>query len=547
MSHNNHKPACRIFLRTRHVAGLTSLIFGGFLSAGSLPAAAQPQPGAATVLNIGIGGAVTSIDPHFYNAAPNNALAMHLFDFLVGRDARAQPYPGLAESWRAVEPTVWEFKLRPGVKWHDGRDFTADDVAFSLGRAPNVPNSPGGMGGFVRAITKVEVVDPLTIRLHTAQPHPLLPVEMGAVSIVSRHAGEGAATEDYNSGKAAIGTGPYRLRSYRPGDRAELVRNDNYWGGREPWQVVNYRFIASDGARTAAILAGDVDVIDQVPSTDLERLKRDQRLSVPEIQGVRLIYLMADFSRTGATPFATDNAGKPFDRNPFQDLRVRRALSMAIQREALAERVMEGTAQATGQWLPPGTFGYNPAVRPPAYDPAGARALLAEAGFPQGFRLTLHSPNDRYPNDARTAQAIAQMWTRIGVQTQVEALPWASFSVRSNRQEFSMRLAGWGSTTGEASYMMVNVLGTHDRDRRTGASNPGRYSNPELDALAARAAATLDDKAREALLQEGVKLAMDDLGIIPLYQLVNSWAVRKGLRYEPRMDERTIAMGVRPE
>src|SRR5919112_6610839 len=134
------------------------------------PAAAQQQP----ALNIGIGGAVTSVDPHFYNASPNNSLAMHLFDRLVERDARAQPYPGLAESWRVVSDTVWEFKLRPGVKWHDGRDFTAEDVAFTIQRAPNVPGSPGGFGGFVRAIERVEVVDPLTVRFHTAKPHPLL-------------------------------------------------------------------------------------------------------------------------------------------------------------------------------------------------------------------------------------------------------------------------------------------------------------------------------------------------------------------------------------
>ncbi|MFZ6762760.1 ABC transporter substrate-binding protein [Pseudoroseomonas sp. WGS1072] len=504
-------------------------------------------PAQAQTLNIGIGGAVTSADPHFYNAAPNHTLAMHVYDYLVGRDATAQPHPQLAESWRTVEPTVWEFKLRPGVKWHDGRDFTAEDVAFTIARAPNVPNSPGGMGGFVRAITRVEVVDPLTVRFHTAQPHPLLPVELGAISVISRHAGENASTEDYNSGKAAIGTGPYRMQAYRPGDRAELVRNDAYWGEKEPWEKVNLRFINNDGARSAAILSGDVDIIDQVPASDLPRLKRDAGITLAEIEGVRLIYLMPDYSRTGEVPFVADHEGKPLARNPFQDVRVRRALSMAIQREALADRVMEGTAKPTGQWLPPGTFGYNPAVKPLAYDPNGAKALLAEAGFPRGLRITLHTPNDRYPNDAKTAQAIAQMWTRIGVQTQVEALPWASFSVRSNRQEFGMRLSGWGSTTGEASYLLVNIIGTFDRDKRTGASNSGRYSNPELDAMTSRAASTIDDAKREKLLQEAVRYAMDEQAILPLFQLVNTWALRKGLTYVPRMDERTTAMGVRRE
>ena len=511
------------------------------LCAFALPAAAQ-QP---AVLNIGIGGAVTSVDPHFYNASPNNSLAMHIFDRLVERDATAQPYPGLAESWRVVSDTVWEFRLRSGVKWHDGRDFSAEDVAFTIQRTPNVPGSPGGFGGFVRAIEKVEVVDPLTIRFHTAKPHPLLPTELASVAVISKHAGEGASTEDYNSGKAAIGTGPYRLTAYRPGDRSELARNEAYFRGPEPWARVNYRFIGNDGARTAALLAGDVDLIDQVPSTDLNRLKRDPKLTVSEVQGLRLIYLATDHSRQKDVPFTSDNDGKPLAANPFNDVRVRRALSMAINRAALAERVMEGTAQPNGQWLPAGTFGYNPEVKPPAFDPDGAKTLLAEAGYPQGFRMTLHSPNDRYPNDSKSAQAVAQMFSRIGIRTEVEAVPWASFSQRSNRQDYAIRLAGWGSVTGEASYALVNILGTFDREKRTGASNAGRYSNPELDALTARAAATIDDKAREAMLQQAVKLAMDDVAIIPLFQLVNSWALRRGLTYDARMDERTTAMATR--
>jgi peptide/nickel transport system substrate-binding protein len=445
-----------------------------------------------------------------------------------------------------VSDTVWEFKLRPGVKWHDGRDFTADDVAFTIQRAPNVPGSPGGFGGFLRAIQRVEVVDPLTVRFHTARPHPLLPTELASVAVISRHAGEGASTEDYNSGKAAIGTGPYRFVAYRAGDRTELARNDAYFRGPEPWARVNYRFIGNDGARTAALLAGDVDVIDQVSSTDIAKLKRDPKVTLSEIQGLRMIYLAPDRSRRGNLPFVTDNEGKPIANNPFDDQRVRRALSIAINRQALSERIMEGTASPTGQWLPEGTFGYNPQVTPPQFDADAAKKLLAEAGYPNGFRLTLHSPNDRYPNDAKAAQAVAQMWSRIGVRTEVEALPWSSFSARSNRQEFAIRLTGWGSVTGEASYALVNIMGTFDREKRTGASNAGRYSNPDLDTLTARAASTIDDKARERLLQEAVKMAMDDVAIIPLFQLVNIWAQKRGLTYEARMDERTLAMAVRP-
>jgi peptide/nickel transport system substrate-binding protein len=507
---------------------------------------AAAQPAAAQNVTIAIGGSVTSLDPHFYNASPNHSAAAHFFERLTEFDSNAKMQPALAESWKAVAPDVWEFKLRPGVKWHDGRDFTAEDVAFTIERAPNVPNSPGGFGAFVRGVKRVEIVDPLTIRFHTPGPYPLLPVDFASLFIVSRHAGQNAATEDYNSGKAVIGTGPYRFNSYTPGNRVQMTRNDAYWGGKPDWATVDFRIISNPAARTAAILSGDVDIIDTVPSSDIPKLRQDSKVQVTSIQGLRLIYLAPDRSRDENPVFVTDNDGKPLARNPFNDLRVRRALSMAISREGLAERVMEDTAKPAGQWLPPGAYSHNPDVKPLEQDLDGAKKLLAEAGFPRGFRMTLHTPNDRYPNDAKTAQAVAQMWTRAGVQTTVEALPWSTYSVRSNRQEFGVRLMGWGSLTGEASYALVNIMGTYSQETRFGANNSGRYSSPELDALTLKATSTLDDEEREKLLQEAVKVAMDDVAIIPLHQLVNTWAVKKGLQHSPRMDERTRAIDLKP-
>ncbi len=502
-------------------------------------------PAAAQNLTIGGASAVTAMDPHFHNLGPNNALTMHIFDRLVERDGLARPQPSLATSWRAVSDTEWEFKLRPGVTWHDGRPFTADDVIFTFGRVPNVANSPGGFGGFVRPISRVEVPDPLTLRIHTHQPHPLLPIDLASVAIISRHAGEGATMEDYNSGRAAIGTGPYRLAAYRPGDRVEMARNDTYWGTREPWARVQYRSVFNDAARTAGLLAGDLDIIEQIPTSDLARLRRDPRLTVTEIASLRAVYLSPDFSRAGASPYVTDNAGTPLPRNPFLDIRVRRALSLAINRDALIDRVMEGAAVASAQWLPEGAFGFNPAVRPPPFEPDIARRLLAEAGFPDGFRLALHTPNDRWPNDARLTQAVAQMWTRLGVRVTVDAMPFTAFVPRRARQEFAMALAAWGSTTGEASNFMVNIISSYSRERLTGANNNGRYSNPWFDDMTARASATMDDGAREALWREAVARFADELPMIPLLQLTNTWAMRRGLTHEPRMDERTIAMGVR--
>jgi peptide/nickel transport system substrate-binding protein len=493
-------------------------------------------------LRIGLAAPATSMDPHFYNASPNISVSMHVFDHLTHRSPDAKVIPWLAERWEPVGDTAWDFHLRPGVKFHDGSTLTPDDIAFSLGRVPNVPNSPGNFGGYIRNVTSVETIDANTVRIHTKVPTPTLPGDLATIFIVSRHVGEHATTEDYNSGKAAIGSGPYRLVRYVSGDRVELARNDAWWGPKPEWEHVTIRFIPAPATRTAALLAGDVDLIDVPPAADLPRLKQDPKISVFSIQGLRLIFLYPDFSRKGEEPFITDNDDKKLATNPLYDLKVRQALSLAINRQGLADRVMQGTAVPTGQWLPPGTFGYAPDVKVPPYDPAKAKALLAQAGFPDGFKLTLHTPNDRYPNDAATAQAVAQMWTRIGVKTSVEAVPWASYAGRANHQEFSMGLIGWGSATAEAGYTLINVIGTFDPKAGRGSANSGRYSNRALDALTDKATSTLDDASREAQLRQAVAASMADLPFIPMYQLINFWAARKGIVYDPREDERSVAL-----
>ena len=495
-------------------------------------------------LTIGVGAPPTSLDPHYHNIGSNNALTMHLFDRLVDRDGRAQPRPALAQSWHPVSEREWEFRLRPDVRWHDGHLFTAEDVVFTFDRAPRVANSPGGFGGFLRLVAGVDVIEPHLIRIRTRQPNPLLPLDLASVCIIARHI-NGTATEDYNSGRAAVGTGPYRLVSYVPGDRAVLASNPHWWGGAEPWAVVNYRVLSNDAARTAALLSGDVDVIDQIPTSDLAQLRRKPRVTISEIASLRTMFLAPIHAAEGGQATVTDQDGIPLPRNPFLDLRVRRALSRAINREALAERVMEGSAKATGQWLPDGAFGFNPAVKPDPFDPDGAKRLLAEAGYPAGFRTTVLTPNDRWPNDSRLTQAVAQMWTRVGVRTTVDAVPYATFVQRRSRFEAPMSLSAWASSTGEATNYLVNIVNTASREHLTGSNNLWRYFDPAMDELTARASTTMDDTAREVLLREAVAHYAESLPYIQLLQLTTNWAARRGLRYEPRMDERTVAMGVR--
>ena len=496
-------------------------------------------------LTMALGGAIQSLDPHFFAASPNFGATAHIFDRLVNRTATSAVEPCLALSWSALSDTLWEFKLRPGVTWHDGTAFTADDVVFTYTRARNVPNSPGGYGAYLTAITEAEAVDPLTLRLHTARPAPLLPNQLCQIHVVSRHTGEGATTADYNSGKAAVGTGPYRFGSYNPGDRLELIRNDAWWGEKQPWRAVTLRQVPSPPSRVAALLSGEAGIIDAPPAADLPRLRADPKLRIAECPALRVMYLSPDFSHKENPPEVTDNDGRPFGPSPLLDRRVRQALSIAINRAGLADRVMQGMAVPTGQWMSPGMSGYAPDVPVPPYDPAHAKALLAEAGYPQGFHITVRASNDRYPNDAATVQAIAQMWTRVGVQTRVEVMPWSAYVPRATAQEYSMCLWGWSSSTGEGSNVLNNVLTTYDKAKGAGSGNDDRYSNPAMDDLAQRALSTIDTAQREALVRQGVAMAAEDLPIIPLFMLKNAWGVRTGLDYAPRADELTLAMGVR--
>ena len=500
----------------------------------------------AADISIALGADVTSIDPHFHNLTPNNNVANHVFETLVAKDARGRLAPALAESWRPVDDVTWEFKLRKGVKFHDGSDFTAADVAFSIDRVPTVPNSPSPFTTYSKQITEKIVVDPYTIRFKTAAPYPLMPTDLSTIMIVSSRAAKGAATEDFNSGKAAVGTGPFRFVRWQKGDRIELARFDGYWGPKAPWDKAVLRVITSDPTRVASLLAGEVRAIENVPTADLAKVAKHADLSVYRIVSHRVMYVHMDSARD-KSPFVTDKAGRPLERNPLKDARVRRAMSKAINRQALVERVMEGAARATGQLLPEGMFGYSPALKAERYDVEGAKKLLTEAGYPDGFGLTIHAPNNRYVNDEQVAQTIAQMLTRVGIVTKVDAMPSSVFFSRANKLEFSMLLAGWGSDTAEASSPLKALLATFSKEKGMGQANRGRYSNRKMDALLDQALATVDDARREKLLQQATEMAMSDVGIITLYHQENLWAARKGIAYTPRADERTFAHQFRPQ
>lgn len=513
-----------------------------------LAAPALAVPVTAQQITMGVGSPVTSLDPHFHNFGPNNAVASMLFGTLLEQDLDARLVPGLAESWRpSPDGDGWEFTLRPGVRFHDGAPLTSLDIAFTLARVPNVANSPGSFGVYSRQVKTVEVIDDRRFRLRTGATSPVLPVDIAQVPILHHATHADATTERFNAGALAVGTGPWRFVSWRSGDRLEVVRNDDYWGPRPHWQRATYRIMTNDATRVAALLAGDVDFISEVPTGDIARLRRDPRFVLSEKGSLRHVYIAFDHMRDGPTPFATDNDGKPLPRNPMRDVRVRRALSLAMDRRAITERVMEGVAIPTNQFMPPGAYGYDPGIEVPAADAAAARRLLAEAGYPDGFRLTLHGSNDRYVNDARIVQAVAQMWTRAGVRTSVDVAPYSAFISKASRQEFTAFFVSWGSASGEPSAGLRATMGSFDPPRGLGAVNRSRYSNPEFDRMMLAAMQILDPAERERALQAATRLAIaEDAAILPIHFQVNVWAMRRGLRHVGRADERSRPQDVSP-
>jgi peptide/nickel transport system substrate-binding protein len=483
----------------------------------------------------------TSIDPHYHNTQPNVQIGRQVFDHLIKRDHKQRLRPGLAVSWKALNDTTWEFKLRKGVRWHDGAPFSADDVVFTIARVEaGVPNSPSSFATFTSGKTVVRV-DDYTLRVTTKNPYPLMPNDLATFAIVSKKHGEGATTKDYNSGKATVGTGPYTFKEWRSADHVVLEGNKEYWGGKPKWDKVVYKPIKAGPSRIAALLTGDVDMIDKVPTTDIAALRKNPKVAVSQVSSNRVIFFSPDSNRH-ISPHVKNNDGTPAFPNPLRKWEVRKAISMAINRQAIVDRVMEGAAIPASQLLPGGFFGFNPDLKVEPYDPEGAKKLLAKVGYPDGFRLTVHSPNDRYVNDAKVTEAIAQMLTRVGIKCEVRTLSKSVYFSRGTKLEYSFGMFSNGSDTGESSAPLRSIV--HTRTESFGRSNRARYSNVIFDAKLEEALVTVDDAKREQLLQEAMGVVINDYGQIPTHYQVNTWALRKGLTYLGRTDENTLANGV---
>lgn len=520
-----------------------------FAAAGSAAAALAFglfSTAAARDLTVALKTEPSSLDPQYHALTPNTQISHTLFDSLVRTDANLKPAPALAESW-TVNGKVWTFKLRPNVTFSDGTPFTADDVVFTYDRVPKVPNSPSPFTLYLGPVAKTEAVDPLTVRITTKSDSPLLLVNLAQLPILSKKAAsgpapEGKTTTELNSGNGLVGTGPYKFVSWKRGAELVFARNEHYWGKAPAWDKVIYRPMTNAAARVAALLAGDVDMIEDPPTDDLPNLKKNKNLFVEETPSVRVMYVAMD---QHAEPSPGISGA---DKNPMKDKRVRQALSLAINREAIVDRVMGGVAKAAGNVLPYPMFGASKEhAQASKVDVEKAKALLKEAGYPDGFSVTLGAPSGRYVNDSKVAQAVASMWTRIGVKTSVEALAPPVFFKKRDSYGFSAYMAGWSVTSGEMSNPLTSLLMTRNVDAGEGTTNRGRYSNPDMDALVRQASSTMDDAKRAELLQKAGNLAMDDYALLPLHFELSVWAMKGDIRYEGRPDQTTLVQYATPK
>lgn len=479
-------------------------------------------------------------DPHSQNEGLTNNLNELVYEFLVGRDKNLKLVPKLAVSWQQIDPVTWRFKLRPGVSFHDGTPFTADDVVFSYQRARADTSQ---LRVYANAAGIPKKIDDLTVEFTTNGPNPIELEHIATINIMSKawceknHATKPqnfTQKEEMITAHQANGTGPYMLKSREPDVKTVLVKNPNWWGIKEGLfegnvDEVIFTPIGSDATRLAALLSGDVDLINDPPPQDVPRLKQNSGVTVLEGVEIRVIFIGMDQQRDEL--LYSNVKG----RNPFKDKRVRQALYQAIDIDTMRTTTMRGLSQPTGAMLPaPLPWIVEPEKRFP-FDRAKARQLLADAGYPKGFEVTLDCPNNRYVNDEKICQALAAMWSQIGVVTAVSAMPRATYFPKLEKHDTSLYMLGWGGGAVDPIFILQPVL--HGANGKgDGDYNYGRYSNAKLDALIDQVKTETDVEKRHRLINDALMIEHDELLHLPLHRQVIPWAMRSNVHAVHRAD-----------
>lgn len=498
-------------------------------------------------LKIGLRADITSIDPHFHVSGPNCAISNHIFEPLIRQDNDQKLVPCLATSWVNISDLIWEFTLRENVRFHKGDLFTAEDVLYTIERIQKGVGPIESFKTYIRFIDKIEILGPHKIRFITLKPYPLLAWDLAMIGIIPHSLGDENRTEIFNQetklGQNSLGTGPYRFVHWRPGQDIVLVQNTTYWGDKEPWKRIIFKPVPQDISRFNALLAGDFDFTETIPIEEMEDLKAKSNYTLFATMPSRLMYLCLDLGNA-ISSYIFDLKGEKLTFNPLQNVKIREAMSLAIDRDFLIQHFLGNKGLPAGQLVLKDATGFNPDIKPDEMNLEKAKNLMKEAGFEEGFEIVLSSPSGRYVNDQKIVQAIASMLERIGVRAKVEILPSNIFFSRSQKGDFSLSLGGW--PVGRESLSPLQAL-FHSLDPKEGHGyfNRGRYSNASLDKLIENALETMDDVKREALLKEANRQIVQDRIIIPLYFSVANWAGKSNLTFTPRMDEYTLAMNIR--
>jgi peptide/nickel transport system substrate-binding protein len=482
---------------------------------------------------------ILTLDPHSQNHATTNSILQHTYEGLTRYTRDYQVEPCLATDWKQLSDTHWRFNLRKGVRFHDGSPFTADDVVFSFGR---IRQPQGTMQIYVSGVSEVKKIDDHTVDFILSGPSPILLRNIVDFRIMSRAWAEktnSQSVQDYAKKQETFasrntnGTGPYLIKGWEPDKQIVFAHHKGWWGKLDGNVTdVVYTPIKSDATRVSALLAGDVDLVTDLPVQDVERLRKDPKLKVLDGHEVRTIFIGMD-QHNDELKYASVKG-----KNPFKDVRVRRALNMAVDREAIRRVVMRGLSIPAGIMVAPGVHGHARDIdAPPRFDPNGAKKLLAEAGYPEGFEFTLDCPNNRYVNDERICQALVGMWAKAGVRVRLNAMPFANFIPKILNFDSSAYLLGWGVATFDALYTLQSLV----RTKTTGADgnfNLGRVSDPKLDNTIDAIKIATDVKARDALLREALLKTRDMHYYVPLHHQLRPWAMKRSVTTVHSADDR---------
>ncbi|HEX2332168.1 MAG TPA: ABC transporter substrate-binding protein [Burkholderiales bacterium] len=482
---------------------------------------------------------ILTLDPHSQNHATTNGIIQHTYEGLTRYNKQYQPEPCLATDWKQLSDTHWRFNLRKGVKFHDGSPFTADDVVFSFGR---IQQKQGTMQIYVTGVKEVVKVDDYTVDFILSGPVPILLRNIVDFRIMSKSWAEKtrsqnvqdyAKKEETHASRNTNGTGPYMIKGWAPDKEIVFAHHKGWWGKLDGNVTdVLYNPVKSDATRVSALLAGDVDLVTDLPVQDVERLRKEPKLKILDGHEVRTIFIGMD-QHSEELKYSSIKG-----KNPFKDVRVRKALNMAVDREAIKRVVMRGLSIPAGIMVAPGVHGYSKdidvVIKP---DLAGAKKLLAEAGYPDGFEFQLDCPNNRYVNDERICQALVGMWAKAGFKVRLNSIPFANFIPKILNLDSSAYLLGWGVATFDAQYTLQSLV----RTKTTGADgnfNQGRISDPKLDTTIDAIKIATEPKARDALLREGLVTTRDQYYYVPIHHQLRPWAMKKNVSTVHKADDR---------